>query len=91
MPSLAVALAQAFKERGWTGLVEQQRSFQLWEEIVGPAIAANSRPIDIRDDVLIVQAKSAVWRSEIAFQKDEILAALNHRLKGNHLKDLKLK
>ena len=91
MPSLAVAIAQALKERGWTGLIEQQKSFLLWEEIVGPAIAANSRPIDIRDNVLIVQAKSAVWRSEVAFQKDEILAALNHRLKGYHLKDLKLK
>ncbi len=91
MPSLAIAIAQALKEKGWAGLIEQHKSFQLWEEIVGPAIAANSHPIDIRDDVLIVQAKSAVWRSEIAFQKDEILAALNRRLKGNHLKDLKLK
>lgn len=91
MPRLAVAIAQALKEKGWVGLIEQHQSFQLWEEIVGPAIAANSRPIEIRDDVLIVQAKSAAWRSEIAFQKDEILAALNRRLKGNHLKDLKLK
>ncbi len=91
MPRLAVAIAQALKERGWAGPVEQHKSFQLWEEIVGPAIAANSRPIDIKDNVLVVQAKSAAWRSEIVFQKDEILAALNRRLKGNHLKDLKLK
>ena len=91
MPRLAIAIAAAWKEKGGTGLIEQHKSFQLWKEIVGPAIAANSRPIDIRDDVLIVRAKSAVWRSEIAFHKDDILVALNHRLKGNHLKDLKLK
>ncbi len=91
MPSLAIVIAQALKEKGWAGFVEQHKSFQLWEETVGPAIAANSRPIDIRDNILIVQAKNAVWRSEIVFQKDEILAALNRRLKSNHLKDLKLK
>lgn len=91
MPSIAAAIAQALKERGWSRLVEQHKSFQFWEEVVGPAIAANSRPVDIRDNFLIVQAKSAAWRSEIAFQKDEILAALNRRLKGNHLKGLKLK
>ena len=91
MPSLAIAIAEALKAKGWAGLIEQHQSLQLWEEIVGPAIAANSRPIDIRDDVLIVQAKSAVWRSEIAFQKDEILAAMNRRLKGNRLKNLKIK
>jgi len=91
MPSLATALASALKENGWENVVEQHKVFEYWEEIVGKAVAANSQPVEMQGDILIVKAKNAAWRNELSFQRDDILAALNKRLKSMRIKDIKLR
>ncbi|MEE9464164.1 MAG: DUF721 domain-containing protein [Candidatus Neomarinimicrobiota bacterium] len=91
MPSLATAIASALKENGWENVVEQHKVFTYWEEIVGETIAANSYPVEMKGSVLIVKVKNAAWRSELSFQRDEILASLNQRSKSIRIKDIKLR
>ncbi len=91
MPSLATAIARALKENGWENVIEQHKVFEYWEEIVGEAVAANSRPVEVRGSVLIVKAKNAAWRNELSFQRNDIIAALNQRLSGIRIKEIKLR
>ena len=91
MVSLAAALARALKENGWENVIEQHKVFEYWDDIVGEAVAAHSQPVEVRGSVLIVKTKNAAWRSELSFQKDDILAALNQRLKSKRIKEMKLR
>ncbi len=44
----------------------------LWPDIVGPALAAHSRPIEVRDGVLIVGCADASWGSQIKWMDASI-------------------
>lgn len=44
-----------------------------WEEAVGPAVAAAARPVSLRDGVLTVAVKNAVWMQELHPQRGQIL------------------
>lgn len=61
----------------------QQQQFQrllaAWAEIVGPAVAANARPVSIRRQRLVVATASPVWAQTLAFERHHILKKLRHR------------
>lgn len=66
-------------------LWHEQRQFQLllasWQEIVGPAVGAQTQPLSIsRQRVLQVAASSGVWAQNLAFERHLILKKLNLRL-----------
>jgi predicted nucleic acid-binding Zn ribbon protein len=44
-----------------------------WEEIVGPEIAARTRPVHLSRGRLLVECDHDVWRTELSFLKPEIL------------------
>ncbi len=43
-----------------------------WPNIVGPALAAHSRPIEVRDGVLIVGCSDPSWASQIKWMDASI-------------------
>ena len=43
-----------------------------WEEIVGPALAARTRPIEMVDGVLVVGCGEASWASQIEWMYSSI-------------------
>jgi len=48
-----------------------------WEELVGPVIAANSRPVGLKDNLLLVDVASSVWMQQLQFLKAEIIGRIN--------------
>ena len=44
-----------------------------WEQIVGPEIAARTRPLHLTRGRLLVECDHDVWRTELSFLKPEIL------------------
>ena len=89
MARLGDILAGAVEKRGWGKTLRQQAALALWDQIVGPAMARHSLAVEVRGGTLLVKIKSAGWRSEVAFEKDRILAELNKCLHPDTLKDIR--
>jgi hypothetical protein len=67
---------------GW-GLDErlsQYRAMLIWDEVVGPQIAAHTRPLRIRDGILEVGVDQPTWMQQLQLLKPQILSKLNARL-----------
>jgi hypothetical protein len=71
--------------------LQQYRALIIWEEVVGPQIAARTRPIRIREGVLEVNVDQPTWRQQLQLMKPKILAQLNAELGKATIKDLYLK
>jgi predicted nucleic acid-binding Zn ribbon protein len=61
-----------------------RRQFQTlvtgWAEVVGPAVAAQTRPLGVQRQVLMVATSSAVWAQTLSFERVRLLEKLNQRL-----------
>jgi len=78
---------------GW-GLDERLRQYRallLWDEVVGPQIAARARPEKIRDGILEVCVDQPVWMQQLQLLKPQLLARLNAQLGDGALRDIFLK
>jgi predicted nucleic acid-binding Zn ribbon protein len=50
-----------------------------WESLVGPRIAAVSRPIDVRGETLLLEVEDPAWRSELSMMQERLLEAISER------------
>jgi len=91
MNSLKDAIQGLIEEAGWREAVASHAAVVLWPDIVGSAVAKHSEAVEVQNGILIVKTKNSTWRSEIAFQKDEIRMRLNDRLENFEIKDIRLK
>ena len=71
--------------------LQQYRALIIWEEVVGPQIAARTRPIRIREGILEVNVDQPTWMQQLQLMKPKILAQLNAELGKATIKDLFLK
>ena len=54
--------------------------FDGWEELVGPAVAANTRPLSLRRGVLIVAVEQPAWAAQLAWLESDLLHRFSERL-----------
>ncbi|MFH0778943.1 MAG: DUF721 domain-containing protein [Candidatus Eisenbacteria bacterium] len=88
MEHISGSLEELFKKleldtkiRGWSAL-------QVWEEVVGPRIAANTKPSAFRDGRLFVQVATTTWKHELSFLRHEIIRKLNAKLGTRVIEDI---
>ena len=62
-----------------------------WEEAVGPEIAAAARPVGLRDGVLTIHVKHAVWHQELHAQRASLLRRVQATAAGAAVRELRLK
>ena len=55
---------------------------ELWRSLVGPEAAARTRPVGVRDGVLLVEVRGAVWMGHLAVLRQQIMEDINQRLPG---------
>ena len=58
-------LAKLVKARGWQKPAAEATVFGAWERVVGPDIAAHSRPVKLEDGELTVEAESTAWATQL--------------------------
>ena len=70
---IADLLKRVLGDRKFRQGVRQAEIKLRWEEIVGPEIAARTRPVHLSRGRLLVECDHDVWRTELSFLKPEIL------------------
>lgn len=58
---------------------EVHRVVDTWPDIVGPAVAAHTTVISLRDGVLTVKVDDAAWATELRWLEPDIRGRLNER------------
>ncbi|MBC8455886.1 DUF721 domain-containing protein [bacterium] len=83
-----MALNRLLKRHKIAQAINQYRSIEIWSDVVGETIASKSQPKSIDRGKLFVAVTSSVWRNELMYHKEMILAKLNDRLGKNTIKDI---
>ncbi len=84
-------LEEVLHARGFEDKIREYRTWLIWDETVGPQIAARARPLRIRDGVLEIRVDQPVWMQQLQLMKPMLLGRLNDRLGGAVLRDLFLR
>jgi predicted nucleic acid-binding Zn ribbon protein len=58
-------LERLVRARGWEKPKAEATVFGAWEKVVGPDIAAHSRPVKLDGGVLTVEAESTAWATQL--------------------------
>lgn len=77
-------------ERGWSKEVSVGGVIGRWREVVGDEIAAHATPVTFDDGVLIVQAGSTAWATQLEFLRPSILGRLAQELGQGVVEELKI-
>ena len=80
-------------ERVFTSLnldikVKQYQIWDVWEDVVGEAIARQAQPHQIRNMVLRVNVSSSTWMQQLEFMKKQIVDRLNDSIGETVIKDI---
>ena len=59
---------------------DDAKIWDVWNEVVGPDIAENASPVQIKDGILKVSVANALWLQELLYDETSIRANLNERL-----------
>jgi hypothetical protein len=89
--SLAAILPNLCQDRGWQAQVEAYSLLLRWATVVDADIAAHSSPGKIVAGVLWVEVESPAWMQELQYRREEILAALNSRLRHSRIKEIRFR
>lgn len=71
------------------GKIREGLAVVYWPRVVGEQVAAASRAEEVRDGVLMVRTKGAVWSQEISLMKHRLLPDLNRLCGRQVIKDIK--
>lgn len=78
--TFASAIQRLVDERGWQDTVAVGGAMGRWAEVAGPEIAEHCRPERFDDGVLLVQAQSTAWATQVRLLVPTLLRKLDERL-----------
>ena len=79
---LGVAIEGLLDDQGWRTSAAVGSVFGRWEQIVGEALAAHTRPGGFADGELLVIADSTAWATQVRLLRAQLIRRLNSEL-GN--------
>ena len=65
--------------------------WNVWQGVVGSAVAENARPAAFKGNLLLVHVSSSPWLQQLQFLKGDIIIRLNQALKQELVKEVKFK
>lgn len=83
-------LENVIAELGAGQKLAECRARMVWEEAVGSALAQHARPLRVRRGQLEIAVPSAVWRTQLSFMQQDIIARINQLLGSEVVKGLRL-
>ena len=77
---LSTALDGLLGDQGWRTAAAIGSMFGRWDQLVGPDVAAHTKPERFNDGELVVIADSAAWATQVRLLTSEVLRRLNEEL-----------
>jgi len=77
---LSTALDGLLGDQGWRLAAAVGSVFGRWDQLVGPDVAAHTRPERFHDGELVVIADSAAWATQVRLLTSAVLRRLNEEL-----------
>ena len=77
---LSTALDGLLGDQGWRTAAAIGSVFGRWDQLVGPDVAAHTRPERFHDGELVVIADSAAWATQVRLLTSAVLRRLNEEL-----------
>ncbi len=65
--------------------------WDVWEQAVGTAIAANARPAAFKGDTLLIHVVSSTWLHHMRFLEKELIEKINFAMGHQVVRSVKLK
>jgi predicted nucleic acid-binding Zn ribbon protein len=87
---LPSVLQNVLKKYDLTEAVDSENMINRWSELVGEKISKQCKPVKFEDGELIIQAKTNIWKQELAKRRDDLLNLLNGRIKSSLVKKIKI-
>lgn len=78
--SIGMLIRQYMRQQGLESPLNEYRLIQAWKEVMGPAIAAGTANLFIKNQTLYVHLTSPVLRQELSMGRDLIIKNLNHHV-----------
>jgi hypothetical protein len=72
-------LQERIEALGWGQRMREEDIYPCWEEVVGPQVAAHTRPSHISNRRLTIVTENSVWTQQLLFLKSEILRGIRRR------------
>jgi predicted nucleic acid-binding Zn ribbon protein len=89
MQSLKTTIDSMLRRFGIDNAISQNNALNIWQEVVGEAVAKNAVADRVEHGVVIVKVSSATWRQELFFQKDDIIKKLNNKIGKIVIRDIR--
>src|SRR5207247_1326643 len=86
---VAAALALRLAERGVLG--EGALCAERWPAIAGPETAAHAPPAQLRGTTLLLEVDPGLWVQEVSARRGQLAAAINHRLGGQVVAEIRIR
>jgi predicted nucleic acid-binding Zn ribbon protein len=77
---LSTALDGLLGDQGWRTAAAIGSVFGRWDQLVGPDVAAHTKPERFNDGELVVIADSAAWATQVRLLTSALLRRLNEEL-----------
>jgi predicted nucleic acid-binding Zn ribbon protein len=77
---LSAALDGLLGDQGWRTAAAIGSVFGRWDQLVGPDVAAHTRPERFSDGELLVIADSSAWATQVRLLTSAVLRRLNEEL-----------
>jgi predicted nucleic acid-binding Zn ribbon protein len=77
---LGAAMEGLLDDQGWRTAAAVGSVFGRWEQIVGAALAAHTRPGGFTDGELLVIADSTAWATQVRLLRSQLIRRLNTEL-----------
>ncbi len=81
-------IPRLLERKGISAKVEAASVIPEWEELVGPAIAAVTRPRTVSNGTLIVGVATSAWLMELEMMKSSLMRRLNAGKKAGRIEQL---
>ncbi len=82
-------LRRVLAESGLQRRLEERRVLELWPQVAGERIARCSRPVDLADGVLTLEADNAVWRQELTLMAPLIVQRFNQACGAGAVREIR--
>ncbi|GAB3674663.1 DciA family protein [Saccharopolyspora tripterygii] len=82
--------ARIAKDHGWTDQLSGGQVFAKWGALVGEEIAEHTKPLQLKDGELTVQAQSTAWATQLRLLQRQILKRISDGVGRDVVKRIKV-